>query len=107
MGEVERMQELKHQGFFCSQILMTLALDLQGQENPPLIGAMHGLAGGLGFAGETCGALTGGACVLGLYAGKARAEADDDPRLDFMINDLVQWFKAGYAREYGGLRCAD
>ena len=107
MGDVERMQELKRQGFFCSQILMQLALDLQGQDNPARVGAMHGLAGGLGFVGETCGALTGGACVLGLYAGKGRPEDEDDPRLNFMINDLVQWFKDGYGQEYGSLRCAD
>jgi len=107
MGDTERMQELKRQGFFCSQILMTLALDLQGQDDPALIRAMHGLAGGLGFVGETCGALTGGASVLGLYAGKGRPEEDDDPRLSFMIADLVQWFKAGYGHDYGGIRCAD
>ena len=107
MSDQERMKELKGQGFFCSQILMQMALDLQGQEDPPLIRAMHGLAGGLGFVGETCGALTGGACVLGLYAGKGTPTEDDDPRLNFMVTDLVRWFKAGYGREYGSLRCAD
>ena len=107
MTDAERMQELKGQGFFCSQIILQLALDLQGKDNPDLVAAMHGLAGGLGFVGETCGALTGGACVLGLYAGRARPEDDDDPRLSFMITDLVQWFKNGYGQEYGGLRCAD
>jgi C_GCAxxG_C_C family probable redox protein len=107
MDDLERMQELKRQGFFCSQILMTIALELQGQENPDLIRAMHALSGGLGFTGETCGALTGGACVLGLYAGKGRPEEDEDLRLNFMIEDLVKWFKAGYGQEYGGIRCND
>jgi hypothetical protein len=99
MTDRERMQALKRQGFFCSQILMTPALELQGQDNPDLIRAMPGLSGGLGFTGEVCGVLTGGACVLGLYAGKGRPEDEDDRRLNFMIEDLVKWFKAGYGQE--------
>ncbi|MBZ0309444.1 MAG: C-GCAxxG-C-C family protein, partial [Anaerolineae bacterium] len=70
MNEPDRMKKLKEQGFFCSQIIMILGLELQGKENPDLVRAMHGLAGGLGFTGETCGALTGGSSVLGVYAGR-------------------------------------
>ncbi len=105
MSDLDRMKELKQQGFFCSQILMTLGLQLQGKENPDLVRAMHGLAGGLGFTGETCGALTGGTCLLALYAGKGEPADDDDPRLLFMIEDLVKWFKQGYGQDYGGIRC--
>lgn len=107
MDTLERMRELKQQGFFCSQILMLLAMDLQGRDNPALIRAVHGLAGGLGFTGETCGALTGGACLLGLYAGKGRPDDEEDLRLNFMIEDLVKWFREGYGAEYGGVRCAE
>lgn len=107
MDDMDRIRGLKQQGFFCSQILLLLGLELQGKENPDLIRAMHGLAGGLGFAGETCGALTGGACLLGLYAGKGRPEDDDDPRLNFMIEDLVKWFKAEYGQQFGSIRCEE
>lgn len=105
MSDLDRMKELKQQGFFCSQILMTLGLELQGKENPELIRAMNGLAGGLGFSGETCGALTGGACLLGVYAGKGASTEEENLRLNFMIEDLVKWFKQGYGQEYGGIRC--
>jgi C_GCAxxG_C_C family probable redox protein len=101
------MRELKQQGFFCSQILMILTLELQGKENPDLVRAMNGLAGGLGFTGETCGALTGGACLLGLYAGKGKPEAEENLKLNFMIEDLLKWFREGYGKEYGGIRCAE
>ncbi|MCC7207047.1 MAG: C_GCAxxG_C_C family protein [Anaerolineae bacterium] len=104
---LERMRELKQQGFFCSQILAILALELQGRDNPALVRAMHGLAGGLGFTGETCGALSGGACLLGLYAGKGRPGDEEDLRLNFMIEDLVKWFRDGYGAEYGGIRCTE
>jgi C_GCAxxG_C_C family probable redox protein len=68
---------------------------------------MHGLAGGLGFSGELCGALTGGASLLGLYAGKGTPEQEEDPRLIFMVEDLVNWFKAEYSEQFGGIRCEE
>jgi C_GCAxxG_C_C family probable redox protein len=105
MDELERMRELKQQGFFCSQILLIMGMELQGKDNPDLLAAMNGLAGGIGFTGETCGALTGGACLLGLYAGKGTPDQDEDPRLLFMAEDLVRWFKGEYGARYGGIRC--
>ena len=105
MDQLDRMKELRQQGFFCSQVLVQMGLDLQGKENPDLIRAMNALAGGLGFTGEICGALTGGACLLGLYAGKGRPQEQENLRLNFMIEELLAWFKAGYAQEYGGIRC--
>lgn len=107
MDDMERMREMKAQGFYCSQILMKLGLELQGKDNPDLVRAAHGLAGGLGFSGELCGALSGGAILLGLYAGKGQPEEEQDPRLDFMIVDLVNWFKQEYGQSYGGIRCED
>jgi hypothetical protein len=100
-----RMMELKHQGFFCSQILVILGLEMQGKSNPGLVRCMHGLVGGLGFTGEICGTLTGGACLLGLYAGKGLPEEQDDPRLLLMIEALVEWFKEGWGAKYGGITC--
>lgn len=105
MDELERMLELKQQGFYCSQILLIMGMELQGKENPDLVAAVHGLAGGIGFSGETCGALTGGACLLGLYAGKGTPEQEEDPRLLFMVEELVRWFKGDYGARYGGIRC--
>ncbi len=105
MDELERMQALKQQGFYCSQILLQLGLEQQGKDNPDLIRAVHGLAGGLGFSGDTCGALTGGACLLGLYAGKGMPDEAPDERLDLMIAELVEWFKDKYEPLYGGIRC--
>jgi len=103
--DLVRMKELKQQGFFCSQILIILGLEMQGKSNPDLVRCMHGLAGGLGFTGETCGTLTGGACLLGLYAGKGLPAEQEDPRLLFMIEALVRWFKERYGAQYGGITC--
>ncbi len=107
MDDMDRMREMKAEGFLCSQILLKLGLELQGKENPDLVRAANGLARGLGFSGELCGALTGGACLLGLYAGKGLPEDEENPQLDFMVTDLVKWFKQEYGQMYGGVRCLD
>jgi len=105
MEEFDQLIELRKQGFYCSQILMLQGLEMMGKSNPDLVRAMHGLAGGLGFTGELCGALTGGASLLGLYAGKGAPAEEEDPRLNFMVEDLAKWFKAEYGEQYGGIRC--
>jgi len=107
MEDLDQLMELRKQGFYCSQIIMIQGLELMGKINPDLIRAMHGLAGGLGFAGELCGALTGGASLLGLYAGNGTPEQEEDPRLIFMAEDLVKWFKAEYGEQFGGIRCEE
>lgn len=99
------MMELALQGFKCSDILMQLALDAQGKENADLVRAVSGLAGGLGFNGYLCGALTGGVCVLSLYAGRGAVTETENPQLLIMINELVEWFEQQYGAN--GLNCAD
>ena len=107
MDEFEELLALRQQGFFCSQILLIKGLEMMGKENPDLVRAMQGLAGGLGFSGEICGALSGGASLLGLYAGKGTPQEESDPLLEFMILDLVDWFKSEYSELYGGIRCVE
>jgi len=103
--EMLRMIQLAGQGFYCSQILLFMGLEAQGKSNPDLIRTMSGLAGGLGFTGDTCGALTGGACLLGLYAGRGTLDEPEDERLNLMISELVDWFSEEYGNLYGGTRC--
>lgn len=107
MEELDHIVEIRQQGFFCSQILIILGLELQGKTNPDLVRCMHSLAGGIGFTGDTCGALTGSACLLGLYAGKGEVHEEEDPRLMFMIADLVKWFRQDIASHYSGIRCEE
>jgi C_GCAxxG_C_C family probable redox protein len=107
MDELLRMLELAGQGFHCSQILLALGLEAQGKSNPDLIRAMSGLAGGIGFCGDTCGALTGGACLIALYAGRGTPEEEDHERLHLMITELVEWFTREFSECYGGIHCRE
>jgi C_GCAxxG_C_C family probable redox protein len=105
MRTSERIEELNRQGFHCSDILLTLGLELRGEENPQLVKSVSALAGGMGFSGRTCGTLTGAACLLGLYAGRGTSEEEEDYRLHLLVTQLVEWFEQRFGEEYGGTTC--
>jgi len=100
-----RVMELAMQGYQCSQILMLIALEAQGKQNPDLVRAISGLLGGMG-CGKTCGALTAGCCVLALYASKDSADGNTDERLQGMLSSFVEWFENEYTTRYNGIDCA-
>lgn len=104
--EAFRVFELSLQGFSCSQILVLMALEAQGKADPLLVRAMSGLLGGMG-CGKTCGALSGGCCVLGIYAGRGSLDEREGDDLSIMLADLVEWFEAEYGVRYGGIDCDD
>ena len=98
----------------CSQTLMILGLRLIGcdpAQNTNLIRASGGLAFGLGHSNDTCGALLGGACLLGLYGGKGRDGEEEAEWFRMAVNRLVKWFREAYAEpgdnEAQSVRCAD
>ncbi len=105
MNDLDKITQLKTQGFYCSQILMLMGMELQGISNPDLVRSMQSLAGGVGFSGNLCGALTGGACLLGLYAGKGKPDEPEDERLNLMLLELVEWFEATIGKQYNGTNC--
>jgi len=98
-----RLFQLARQGFCCSQILLLIGLEEQGKDSPELIRAMHGLCGGIGRYGDTCGVLTGGACLIGLVAGKGTAEEQPHPKVNKMVQELIAWFE----ETQGSLLCMD
>lgn len=101
-----RIAELLLEGFKCSHILMRLALEAQGRENPDLVRAMSGLALGMG-QGFNCGALSAGCCVIGYYAGRGGEDEREHPDFAAMLDDFTGWFNAAMTDRYGGINCAD
>ena len=101
---IMRMLPLQAKGYPCSQMMMIMALEEQGRENPALVRAMAGLAKGVGDCAGSCGAMAGGACILALYAGKG---GDDEQALDTfkpMLYQLNEWFDER-TKAYGGSLC--
>ncbi|MDI9369659.1 MAG: C_GCAxxG_C_C family protein [Synergistaceae bacterium] len=81
-------------GYHCSQILLLMALRQTGAEHDAsLIRATGGLSLGLGHSNATCGALLGGACLLGYYAGKGADGETEHPMFRMMVRRLVEWFR--------------
>jgi C_GCAxxG_C_C family probable redox protein len=102
-----RLMQLKQNGYCCAQILLILALEAQGKVNPGLVRAAQGLCFGVGMSGEVCGAMSGGVCLISLYAGKGTDGEEPDEKFFLMVSDLVLWFRNKIGEDYGGVRCHD
>lgn len=105
-NELFRMMDLVQKGYYCSQILLNLGLDNCGRSNPDLIRTMAGLAHGAGFGKGTCGALTGGTCLLAFYAGKGCDQEQEHVDFMTMRQRLADWFYETVGEEYGGIDCS-
>lgn len=98
-----RIYKLASQGFCCTQIMLKMILEDEKRENISLIKAVNGLCGGLGFSKRTCGVLTGGICILGLYAGKGEPQEQKNDNLMKMAKEYLDWFE----NEFESLDCGD
>ena len=101
-----RMMELAGKGYCCSQILVLLALDEMGRENPDLVRAAAGLCNGLGDCSGPCGVYTGAALLLGMHGGKGTDVEERDDKLPLLLEALRDWFVAT-TEQYGGTTCGD
>lgn len=97
------MYKLAAQGYCCSQILILMDLQEKGIENYDLVKAMAGLCGGIGGKGKTCGIVTGGVCLIASYVGKGTPEEMNDPNLNKMIVEYMEWFE----EENNSIDCRD
>jgi len=100
-----RLLVLGGKGYSCAQILISLALETRRESNHGLVRAMAGLAYGCGSGKGACGALTGGNCVLALYAGKGSDEEAASEKLLPMMQELSDWFGERVGSTHGGITC--
>ena len=107
MDLLDRILELSRYGYFCSQILMILALESQGEENPGLVKALGGLNGGVGFSGGCCGCMTGGVCLLSYFTGKGEDTGLELPEHKSAMGEFTRWFTEEMELEYMGIDCRD
>ena len=107
MDLFDRVMELSRCGYFCSQILAVLTLELAGEENPKLIQAMGGLDGGVGYSKGCCGCMTGGACLISYFTGKPGAFEVESPEHKPALAEFTQWFQDEITADYGGINCED
>lgn len=98
-----KMFTLVNSGYCCAQILVKMALDEEEKVNEDLLRAVNGLCMGAGNLQKTCGVLTGGTAVLGLYAGKGSDFEYSKLGYSEMIDEFTEWFE----EEFGGMECVD
>ena len=103
----KRMIYLASKNYKCSQIVMLLALEQENKENSDLIKAISGLGDGCGFAKESCGILTGSACILALHAGKGGEHEEQNEKLLPMLQELGEWFESHIKGKYKSTKCND
>ena len=104
---VTRMIELAAKKYNCSQLMLILAMEQEARENPGLVRAMSGLANGCGFFHETCGIMTGAACLISWYAGKGQDNEEESEHLLPMLQDLGDWFRMEIGDKYNGTKCME
>ena len=97
--------QLEKKGYCCSQIMTLFMLKSRGKENPDLVRAMAGLCNGVGYSGEICGVLAGGACLLSLCAAKGADNEVPFEGLPLLLSELTDWFRKRTEAAYGGSKC--
>lgn len=104
MDDMEfQLFKLRSSGYCCTQILVKMALDAEENANPDVIRAVNGLCMGIGGKQMTCGLLTGGIAILGLYAGKGGDREQPHPDFFKMVEEYTDWFED----EFGSTECRD
>lgn len=98
-----RIYKLASAGFCCTQIMLKLALEDEEKENVDLIRAVNGLCGGINFTKKTCGVITGGIGIIGLYAGKGETREFYKENYKVMIDEYMSWFE----EEFESTECGD
>jgi len=93
--------DLMRQGLHCSQIMLILSQELRGEDEPEVIKAMGGLAGGLSM-GLNCGTLSGGCCLLSSYVSRGGVDDEDERPYKPMVVRLVDWFNS----RFGSVNCS-
>ena len=98
--------KLHQKGYCCSQIMLLLALEAQGLQNPGLVSAMAGLCHGIAQKESACGVFSGGACLLAYAAGKGNDCEQPSDRLPLMLESFGDWFTETVSARYGGISCS-
>lgn len=98
-----RLFKLSSAGFCCAQIMYKLALEDEGTSNDDLVRSAQGLCRGIADTQQTCGVLSGGIGVLGLYAAKAKEEESAKENFAQMVHEFHEWFDV----EFGATKCVN
>ena len=104
MSEKERAVELFKEGFNCSQSVFTAFAYRFGMDEETALKVSAGLGGGLGRMREVCGAVSGGAMVIGSICSATEGKDGDSKQKNY---ELVREFAEKFAKENGSIICRE
>jgi C_GCAxxG_C_C family probable redox protein len=88
-------------GYNCSQSVFSAFAEERGVSSELALRLSASFGGGMGRAGEVCGALSGALMVLGLEFGNERPESKEE------VYRLVREFMDQFEQQHGAVRCSD
>ena len=104
MSEKDRAVELFKEGFNCSQSVFTAFAYRFGMDEETALKVSAGLGGGLGRMREVCGAVSGGAMVIGSICSATEGKDGDSKQKNY---ELVREFAEKFAKENGSIICRE
>lgn len=102
MNERERAVELFKEGFNCSQSVFTAFAHRFGIDEDTAKKISAGLGGGVGRLREVCGAVSGGAMVIGSLTAATEGHDAEGKQKNY---ELVQEFARRFIDENGSVIC--
>ena len=91
-------------GFNCSQAVFSTYAESLGLDPATALKIACGFGAGMGFTGETCGAVTGAFMLIGLKYGKFKPEDNQAKEKTYA---LVQEFAKRFRELHGSLKCKE
>ena len=92
----------------CGQCTMIGVFDALGIDNPTLVKAGTGLAGGGGrMCDGVCGGYAGGIMAMGSIFGRKRSAMDGDLEDKTAAYDMTVKLRESFIQEYGSVTCSD
>jgi C_GCAxxG_C_C family probable redox protein len=104
MSEKDRAVELFKEGFNCSQSVFTAFAYRFGMDEETALKVSAGLGGGLGRMREVCGAVSGGAMVIGSICSATEGKDGDSKQKNY---ELVREFAEKFAKENSSIICRE
>ena len=104
MNEKERAIELFQQGYNCSQSVFTAFADRFDIDEDTAKKISAGLGGGVGRMREVCGAVSGGAMVIGSICSATDGKDSDSKQKNY---ELVREFADRFTKRNGSVICRE
>lgn len=91
-------------GFNCAQAVISTYCERLGLDKTTALRIAGGFGGGMGYIGETCGAVTGAFMLIGLKYGKIHSEDNEAKEKTYA---LIKEFTKRFKDINGSVRCTE